>query len=79
MGAPRLKVANDLTAFVSIPAVKFDYRATLRLAIEFWAENGPVSLPDAFHVAFAKDMRLNQIYTFGKKVDRYPGIERIEP
>lgn len=79
MRIPRTNVANDLTEFVSLPAVEFDFRESLIRAIAFWKANGPLSLPDAYHLVFSKDAGLDRIYTFDRKMNRYPGVERIEP
>lgn len=64
---------------MSFPAIEFDFRQTILNAIDIWNKNGPLSLPDAYHLVFAKDVGLDRIYTFDKKMNRYPGVERIEP
>lgn len=76
---PRIHIAAALVEIVSLPAVEFDYRQSILRAIDFWEHNGPLSLPDAYHLVFAKDVGLDSIYTFDRKMNRYPGVERIEP
>lgn len=79
MHVPRHLIARALADFLSIPTIAFDFRDTIIEAISLWAENGPLSLPDAYHLAFAKEQGLTRIYTFDRKMSRYPGIERVEP
>jgi predicted nucleic acid-binding protein len=76
---PRASIASALSEFVAFPFVQFDFRESILRAIDLWKMNGPLSLPDAYHLVFAKDRGLDRIYTFDKKMNRYPGIERIEP
>ncbi len=76
---PRHLAARALAEFVSIPEISFDFRGIILDAIQLWEENGPLSLPDAYHLAFAKHQGLTHIHTFDRKMNRYPGVERIEP
>lgn len=76
---PRDLIANALVEFVSIPAITFDFRELLLSAIDIWKANGPLSLPDAYHLSFANAQGLDRIYTFDRKMNRFPGVERIEP
>lgn len=76
---PRHRIAPALRDFVSIPAISFDFRDIILEAISIWTENGPLSLPDAYHLAFAKEHGLSRIYTFDRKMNRYHGVERVEP
>jgi predicted nucleic acid-binding protein len=79
LSIPRHLIAPALSDFVSIPAISFDFRDTILQAISIWAGNGPLSLPDAYHLAFTEQQGLSRIYTFDRKMNRYPGVERIEP
>ena len=47
--------------------------------VDFWLENPPLSFADCYHLALASHLGLGHIYTFDKKMGRYPGVERIEP
>ncbi len=76
---PRAHIAPALVDIVSLPTVEYDHRQSLLRAIDLWQRHGPLSLPDAFHLIFAKDAGLKHIYTFDKKMNRYPGVDRIEP
>ena len=76
---PRSQAAPALRNLVSISAIEFDFRQAIIDAIDLWRENGPLSLPDAYHLIFARDAGLDRIYTFDTKMGRYPGVERLEP
>ncbi|MCA9834714.1 MAG: PIN domain-containing protein [Thermomicrobiales bacterium] len=47
----------------------------LRLSLEL---NG-LSFVDLYHLALADELGITHVYSFDKKMDRYPGVERIEP
>lgn len=79
MRVPRHLVARALADFVSIPTITFDFRDTILEAISLWEENSPLSLPDAYHLAYTRARGLDRIYTFDRKMNRYPGVERVEP
>lgn len=48
-------------------------------ALRLWAEQGPLSFADCFHLALTKQLGMARIDTFDRKMGRYPGVERIEP
>lgn len=51
----------------------------LQSALAFWTRHGGLSFVDCFHLAMAAQAGLDYIYTFDQKMDRYPGVTRIEP
>lgn len=76
---PRHLVARALADLVSLPAINFDFREIILEAIALWEAKGPLSLPDAYHLVFAKHHELTRIYTFDRKMNRYEGVNRVEP
>jgi predicted nucleic acid-binding protein len=77
-------VTNDvlgdlLLEVLGFPGVMTDNTDALVNALEFWRSQGPLSFADCYHLALTKELGMTQIYTFDKKMDRYPGVERIEP
>lgn len=71
--------AKALSAMLDFPGLHTDHRAALLEAFEFWSQQGPLSFADCFHLSLARHLDVTQIYTFDRKMDRYPGITRIEP
>lgn len=76
---PRAAAYSALKSIVSMPAIAFDFREALLAALDFWNAQGPLSFADCYHLALAKVLGADAIYTFDKKIGRYPGVERLEP
>lgn len=78
-GAGNEPVAVALREILSWPGVRTDHPEALTAALDFWSNQGPLSFADCFHLALAKRLGIGRIYTFDKRMNRYPGVERIEP
>jgi predicted nucleic acid-binding protein len=78
-GSSRIPVARSLTAIVRIPAISFEHREVLVDALRFWTDQSALDFADCYHLALTQSLGLNAIYTFDKKMDRYPGVTRLEP
>lgn len=76
---PNEALANVLLEVLGFPGVVTDTQLALVDALEFWRGQGPLSFADCYHLALTKELGMTEIYTFDKKMDRYPGVERIEP
>jgi predicted nucleic acid-binding protein len=76
---PNEPLADVLIEILHFPGVVTDKLDALVNALEFWRIQGPLSFADCYHLALTKELGMAQIYTFDKKMDRYPGVERIEP
>lgn len=68
-----------LSIILKQPEVSIEYRDTVIYAMQFWVEQSPLSFIDCYHLALTHTLGINRIATFDKKMDRYPGVERIEP
>jgi len=75
----REKIASLVAGFLAIPAVHCEYKRALFHALAFWQGNMGLDFADCYHLALAEELGMTQIYSFDKRMDRYPGIERIEP
>ena len=74
------KISGDMfKLLLEIPNIHLDHRPAVLDAITFWQEHSSLSLVDCYHLALTKELEMTQIYTFDKKMDRYPGVERVEP
>lgn len=78
-GHERLAAAEAIATIVSQPEIGIDHRHVVLNAIDLWAANGPLSFADCYHLALTRELGLTEIYTFDRKMDRYPGVTRIEP
>jgi predicted nucleic acid-binding protein len=77
--APKDRIAAILLEIVSYPSLVIPNRASVLAALAFWTQHGGLSFADCFHLALANHWGLERIYTFDQKMDRYTGVERIEP
>lgn len=68
-----------LTEFVRIPTIRFDFRTPLLEALDFWRAQAPLSFADCYHLVLTKAFGLDAICTFDRRMNRFPGVERIEP
>lgn len=78
-GHERWAAAEAIATIVSQPEIGIDHRHIVLHAIDLWAVNGPLSFADCYHLALTKELGMTEIYTFDRKMDRYPGVARIEP
>ena len=78
-GAPRDEIAPLLGDIISISGVHCEHKPALLKSLVFWQRNPPLDFADCYHLALARELGITQVYTFHKKMDRYPGVERIEP
>lgn len=78
-GMPRKDTAATLLEIITLPAFLIDQREAVINALEFWADQPALDFADCYHLALTKALGLSAIYTFDKKMDRYPGVTRLEP
>lgn len=75
----RDEVAAVLTDIVNLPGVRMRDTTVITKALRFWASQSPLDFADCYHLALTESLGLKAIYTFDQKMDRYPGVERLEP
>lgn len=78
-GLPRNKIAWALTNLIELPNFVMSDERVVVAALDFWLEQSPLDYADCYHLALTKALGMTEIYTFDKKMDRFPGIERVEP
>lgn len=77
--APRKEIAPLLADIISLPYVECDSRQALLKSLAFWQINSSLDFADCYHLTLAEELGMTQIYSFDKKMDRYAGVERVEP
>lgn len=78
-GYSRLKAAQQMSTLLFQPEIEIDHRTAVLEAIDFWVMQSPLAFVDCYHLALTRELGMTQIYTFDKKMDRFPGVERVEP
>jgi predicted nucleic acid-binding protein len=78
-GHARSEASEAMSILLRQPEFEIDHRQAVLDAIRFWANQNQLSFADCYHLALTKALDMTQIYTFDKKMGRYPGVERIEP
>jgi len=76
---PRPRAAEGLLEFVRFPGLVLEHVAAIVDALVFWRDNGDVSFVDSYIMALSRSHGITRIYTFDRKMNRDPGVERIEP
>lgn len=76
---PRPRVAAALSGILRLQGLEISDRNAIADALEFWQSTGGLSFVDCYHLALTRHLGMTGIYTFDKKMGRYPGVERIEP
>jgi predicted nucleic acid-binding protein len=76
---PNGELAPLLLEIVDFSGVEVDHRTAITTALESWRTQGPLSFADCYHLALTKDLGMTELYTFDRKMDRFPGVERVEP
>ena len=77
--SPRDEVARYFKLILNYPGFTTDHPVALQDGFDFWVAQSSLDFADCYHLALAKELGMTQIYTFDKKMDRYPGVERVEP
>lgn len=78
-GHERADAAREMSILISQPEIEIDHRPVVLTAIAFWAANGPLSFVDCYHLALARSLGATELYTFDRKMNRFPGVARVEP
>ena len=79
LGIAKRQIAEGLHDILGLAGMIVPNRDSLSSALAFWTDHGGLSFADCFHLALAGHWGLVSIYTFDQKMDRYPGVTRIEP
>lgn len=72
------EIASNLKLILNTPNLKFRGKQMLYRVVEDFAAN-EIDFIDAYHLEVMKEMNCQNIYTYRKELDRYPGIKRLEP
>lgn len=78
-GAPRDRTAESLLSLIEPPSFRMNHKNAVRDALMFWREHAALDYADCYHLALTAALSMAEIYTFDRKMDRFPGVERIEP
>jgi predicted nucleic acid-binding protein len=79
LSIPKEQVADVLLDVVRIRGVHAEHEEAVSSALTFWRSTGGLSFPDCYHLALTRELGMTEIYSFDQKMDRYPGVARIEP
>ena len=77
--APRNAAATPMAELVALPGIQLGNQEAVLNALQFWVEQPVLDFADCYHLALTSALGLDAIYTFDRKMDRYPGVERLEP
>ena len=78
-GVPKHHVADALIGLLQAHGVVLENARAIIAALHFLKSTGGLSYVDCYHLALTEQLGMTQIYSFDRKTDRFPGVERIEP
>lgn len=78
-GAPRGKTAASLIGLIELPSFRMDHKDAIKDALTFWQEHPALDYADCYHLALTRALGMTEICTFDRKMDRFPGVTRVEP
>lgn len=78
-GVPRSEAAATMLELITLPGLVVEQANAVESALRFWSHQEPLSFADCYHLALTRSLGMTQIYTFDQKMDRFPGVERVEP
>lgn len=78
-GVPRVVAGSLLEDILDLEELILHNKSIVQEALRHWTEQGPLSFADCYHLALTAAFDLDEIYSFDKKMGRYPGATRIEP
>jgi predicted nucleic acid-binding protein len=76
---PRQRVATALMQLLRLEGIHIQERDAVADALSFWETTGGLSFVDCYHLALTRSLGMSRIYTFDKKMNRFPGVTRVEP
>jgi predicted nucleic-acid-binding protein len=76
---PRSLSRELITALLGMPNLVLATKEDMVEALRLWVEESPLSFADCYHLVRTKSLGLTEIYSFDKKLGRYPGVTRVEP
>lgn len=76
---PRQRAATVLMGVLLLEGIHIQERDTIADALAFWQSTGGLSFVDCYHLALTRSHGMSRIYTFDRKMDRFPGVDRVEP
>lgn len=76
---PRSDAATSISDLVGMQHFEMEREPIILDALQFWVEQPALDFADCYHLALTSALGIDAIYTFDKKMDRYPGVSRLEP
>lgn len=79
LGFPRALIAPVFTELLELPNLHCRDKELLLETLDLWVKETPLSFADCYHLLYTRHLGLTQIYTFDRKMNRLPGVARVEP
>jgi predicted nucleic-acid-binding protein len=76
---PRTSVSWALNNLIAQPGFVMQHEVVVTAALEFWVNQPALDYADCYHLALTSELGMTGIYTFDQRMDRYPGVARVEP
>ena len=78
-GVPRQEISEILQPLLRLPGVVLPGKRIYSQVFDLWLREPGLSFADSCHLCMAHHLGIPAIMSFDRKLDRHPGVERIEP
>ena len=78
-GVPRQEISEILQPLLRLPGVVLPGKRIYSQVFDLWLREPGLSFADSYHLCMAHHLGMAAIMSFDRKLNRHPGIERIEP
>ncbi len=75
---PKAQIRECLLPIINLPGVHLPHKRRLRDVFDIYVEQN-MSFIDAYHAVVMRSQGLDTIVSFDRRIERIPGIKRIEP
>jgi predicted nucleic acid-binding protein len=78
-GVPRSEIRDALLPIIDLTGVVLPGKRMFNDVFDLYVREAGLSFADCYHVSLARQLELDKIFSFDRKIGRVPGIQRIEP
>lgn len=78
-GVPRAAVRDALQPLLDLPGMVLPGKRVYAPVFDLWTREPGLSFADCYHLCLASQLGLPAILSFDRKLNRLPGVARVEP
>lgn len=75
---PKVRIREVMLPLLDLPGIHLPRKGRYRKIFDLYVDLN-LSFADAYHAVLADQLRLEEIVSFDRGLDRVPGVRRVEP